>query len=389
MSFKTSIQRDLDRFYKVLSDDSFNIREVTKGALTQARSKLNPWGFQRLNEIAVTTFYDRAEYYGWNGHRVLAIDGTRLILPRHETTIEEFGEHGFGPKADSKRCMAMGSMLYDVLNHLTIDAQIGPYSGCSEQDLLMKHLDKVVPGDLLLLDRGYAAFWLFFLLYAKGIHFCIRLPENWWLAAKDFIKSSDTDREVRFKLPIKDRDKLSDYAELWNEKLTFRLVKVVKEDGTVEVLCTDLLDKDKYKKEDFQELYHLRWNIEEAYKLLKSRVDLEDFSGKTARAVKQDFFAKIFMLTLCAAFAHPIEEKVRKEYAADQDRKHDQQINKTNAVATLCDILIPMFLKRRYKDALHHFDKMVYSTREIIRPNRTVKRNHRKKKFRDMNYKKL
>jgi len=98
------------------------------------------------------------------------VDGTRLMLPKHATTIEEFGEYGFGPKADSKRSMAIDSMLYDVHNHLTIDAQIAPYSS-SEQELLLKHLDKVKQGDLLLLDRGYACFWLFFLLKAKGIEF--------------------------------------------------------------------------------------------------------------------------------------------------------------------------------------------------------------------------
>jgi hypothetical protein len=54
--------------------------------------------------------------------------------------------------------------------------------------------------------------------------------------------------------------------------------------------------------------------------LLKSRVELEDFSGKTARAVKQDFFAKVFLMTLCAAYAHPIEEKVVAEYRADEKR---------------------------------------------------------------------
>ena len=54
--------------------------------------------------------------------KLLAVDGTRLMLPNHKTVREEFGEHHFGPKADSKRSMPIGSMLYDVLNHLTIDA---------------------------------------------------------------------------------------------------------------------------------------------------------------------------------------------------------------------------------------------------------------------------
>ena len=85
------------------------------------------------------------------------------MLPKHSTTIEEFGEYCFGPKADSKRSMAIGSMLYDVLNHLTLDAQLAPYSG-SERDLLIKHLDKVDEGDLMLLNRSSPCFCLLFLL---------------------------------------------------------------------------------------------------------------------------------------------------------------------------------------------------------------------------------
>lgn len=64
------------------------------------------------------------------------------------------------------------------------------------------------------------------------------------------------------------------------------------EDGSIEVLCTSLIDTQKYDREEFGRLYHYRWNEEEAYKLLKSRVEIESFSGKTAKAVKQDFLPK-------------------------------------------------------------------------------------------------
>lgn len=103
---------------------------------------------------------------------------------------------------------------------------------------------------------------------------------------------------------------------------------------------------EKYLHEDFSELYHYRWNEEEAYKLLKCRIELEDFSGKTAKSVKQDFFAKVFLMTLCAAYAYPIDEKVREEYKADENRKHDQKINRTNAIAMTKDILIAVFLRK-------------------------------------------
>ena len=80
--------------------------------------------------------------------RVLAIDGSRLMLATHQRIKEEFGLHHFGPKANSPRSLASVSMLYDVVNHLTIDAEIAPYSD-TEKDLFKLHLQKVNKGDLL------------------------------------------------------------------------------------------------------------------------------------------------------------------------------------------------------------------------------------------------
>lgn len=388
LGFRSSIQRELNRFYSAIADSDFNIREVTKGALTQARAKLDPWAFKRLNEVAVETFYDQAGYYTWNGMRTLSVDGTRLVLPNHPTVVAEFGQHGFGPHADSRRSLALGSVLYDVFNHLTIDAQIDRYAS-SERDLLAKHLEFVKQGDLLLLDRGYPCFWLLFLLQAKKIEFCVRLKNNWWKEANEFLESGRDEKIVEFRLPKKDAGRLSEYPDLAKGSIKCRLIRVVLDSGEIEVLCTSLLDADSYPNQDFKELYHYRWNVEESYKLLKSRIEIENFTGKTANAVRQDFYAKIFLMTLCAAYAHPIEEKVVAEFRADGTRKHPQKINRTNAIATLQDSLVGIFIKKRFQQALDAFDKIVYQTREIIRPDRRIPRKHRPKRNYSMNYKRL
>jgi len=174
-----------------------------------------------------------------------------------------------------------------------------------------------------------------------------------------------------------------------NTTITCRLIKVESEKGIKEILCTSLTDAEKYLHEEFESLYHYRWNEEEAYKLLKSRIELEDFSSKTARGVKQDFHSKVFLMTLCAAYAHPIEERVTAEYKADENRKHGQKINRTNALSMTLDILISMFVRKDYKKSLEAFDANVSETREIIRPGRVVKRKRRQKKTFSMNYKRL
>jgi hypothetical protein len=388
ISFKSSIQRELDSFFKALSKSDFKIREVTKGAFTQARAKLNPWAFKRLNEVAVNSFYQGTEFYGWHGMRTLAVDGTHLVLPNHPSVIQEFGQQEFGPKGDVKRSFALASILYDVLNHISIDAEIAPYSS-SELNLLTRHLDKVEKGDLLLLDRGYPCFWLLFLLKAKGIEFCVRLKENWWLKVKDFTESDEIERIVTFNLPKKDRNKLAEYPHMHDATITCRLIKIVLSTGEKEILCTSLTDTEKYLHKEFDSLYHYRWNAEETYKLFKSRIDLEDFSGKTAQAVKQDFHAKVFLMTLCAAYAHPIEDKVIEEYSADENRKFDQKINRTNALSMTQEILMAVMIRKQFDKALEAFDQIVQKTREIIRPGRSVPRNKTLKRNYSMNYKRL
>lgn len=384
---KSSLQRELDSFYKEATGSEFNIRAATKSAFSKARKKLKYEAFIELNDNVNQTFYNEAPYLVWNQMRLLSVDGTRLVLPNHKSVVEEFGEHGFGPNADSKRSLALASFLYDSLNLITLDAQIAPYS-FSERDLLYQHLAKVRPGDLLLTDRGYPSIVLMFLLMAKGIEFCIRMKEDWWLSVKEFMGSGEKERIISYKLPKKDRDLLKDYPEMLDKEIKCRLVYVELENGEKEVLCTSLTDMEKYPHEEFCELYHFRWNIEESYKLLKARAEIEKFSGKTAIAVKQDFFAKVFMMSLSAVLAFPIEERVKKEYQ-EAGTKHQQKINRTSALSMLMGISVGLFLKKLVKKAIAAFDSIVSQTREIVRPGRKNERKKRPKKLYYMNYKPL
>lgn len=395
MRFKTTIQRELDSFYRSVLDQEFNIRTITKGAFSRARAKLKPEAFKHLARTGLKVFYEQAPVYRWNGFRLLAIDGSKLLLPRHKTVTAEFGQHGFGPNANVLQSMALCSILYDTLNLVPIDGQIASDKS-NERDLLVEHLNYVQQGDLLLLDRGYPAIWLFFLLYAKGVDFCVRMSDNCWSEVERFTKSNLQQTTVCLKLPKKHYNRLSDYPALFDQAgncqpITLRLVKVALISGETEILCTSLLDAKRFPIEVFKELYHQRWCAEESFKMLKARAELEQFSGKTATAVKQDFHAKLFAITLCSIYAHPIEEKVKAEFAKDQHRKHDQKINRTSALDMLHNILIPLFLKNKFKKALKAFDHILYNTRELLRPGRANPRKPKPKSKRRyyMAYKRL
>lgn len=384
---KSSLQRELDSFYQKITRSDFNIRKVTKGAFSQARLKLKPEAFIELNNTVVKRFYEGAPWLTWRGLRLLAVDGSRLVLPNHASIREEFGEHHFGPKADSARSLALCSMLYDPLNLLTVDAKLAPYSS-SERDLLYKHLDHTKIGDLLLLDRGYPSIALLFLLTARNIHFCVRMKEDWWLKVKEFKESGKKEQIVEFALPSKDRYLLKEYPDFLDDTIGCRLVRVDLPGGETEILCTSFVTNTDVSCTDIEELYHIRWAEEEAYKLFKSRIEVENFSGKTSIAVKQDFYARIYMMSLCASLAFPIEERVKKE-VKELKNKHSQKINRTSAYAMLQNISIGLFLGSAVKFALKAYDEIVYKTREIVRPGRQNPRKKHQTKLHYMNYKRL
>jgi hypothetical protein len=106
------------------------------------------------------------------------------------------------------------------------------------------------------------------------------------------------------------------------ERLRVRFVTVRLSTGELEVLATDLLDEALYPTAEFGELYHQRWGIETYYGLVKSRLDLENFTGLSAEAIRQDLYATIFLSNLESILIQPAQAQLRQ---ASAQRKHAAQ----------------------------------------------------------------
>ena len=383
-----SIQRELNDFFGKILDQDYSIQQVTKGALSQSRAKLLPEAFKDLNSEAGKKFYDEAPYLSWKGHRLLAADGSTCILPNHKTTREEFGVHNLGRNANAERCMASTSLMYDVLNLVTLDAIIDKYAA-SERQLLKQHLSNVKfrPKDLLLLDRGYPSISLMYVLQNKKIDYCIRLKGTWWKQSREMLQDGERDKMVTFSLPAKDVHLQKEYRQA-SPDIRCRIIVIDLPTGEQEVLCTSLFNRRKYPYDCFGELYNYRWNIEEAYKLFKCRIGMEVFSGKTARAVRQDFLAKAFMMTMCAILSFPIEEKVRAENKSSSN-KYPKQINRTNAIAICKEVWEGLWIRSMVLKSIKVFDDILHKTCESIRFGRKFPRNHKARKPPSMEYKQL
>lgn len=106
-------------------------------------------------------------------------------------------------------------------------------------------------------------------------------------------------------------------------------------------------------------------------------------------AIKQDFYAKIFIMTTTAVLAFPIEEKLKKEQEAEKTKKHTYKVNRTNALSMTKEFVPSIFIKKVIASALSTLDDILRKTVEIVRPNRKNPRKKTKKNPPSMNYKQL
>ena len=81
-----------------------------------------------------------------------------------------------------------------------------------------------------------------------------------------------------------------------------------------------MLDEDHYRTEDFKALYFRRWRIETYYGLIKSRLSLEHFSGRSLLSVQQDFFATLFISNLESVLTETAEDKLDERSKSNKNR---------------------------------------------------------------------
>ena len=164
---KGSAQQELDNTFQQLQSHALPVRQVTKSAHTQARSKFSHQAFGIINQQFIERVYQQPGYRTRCGFRLCAIDGSQLRLPFEVAVIDTFGlRHG---KANRRAVpMALASLYDDVLNQMVIDAQLCP-SYTSERACIAAHLEQARAGDLILFERGYPAFWLYALQLARRV----------------------------------------------------------------------------------------------------------------------------------------------------------------------------------------------------------------------------
>lgn len=373
-----SYQDELDRYYQVVNHLQVAERFLFKGSLSKARAKMKFDAFVEINDHMTNYFYNHFRFETWFGFNLLAIDGTTLRVPKVKSIAHHFGV--WNSSKGEKPCpIARASQMFDVLNKITIDAIISPKSE-GERELAACHLLKLQPADLILLDRGYPAYWLFKTVLSMKAHFCARISHKKWRVVKNFYRSGRKEQIVKIKPSLPSIQKCHEMG-FDKKPIEIRLTRIELDSGKTQILATSLTNMDKYPHHLFSELYNLRWPVEEDYKAFKYRLQVENFSGKTVHSVYQDFHAKLFSKNLVAVIASTTKKEILKK---SENYKFLHQLNFAQAVSRLKNTIV-LFFKRSFDDINNLIEKIrtiFIQTTESVRPNRKFPRRHRVKQHR-------
>ena len=344
-----SVQRHLHSFFQQLWPQSHD-RHATPGAWTQARAKLAHTAFIELNQQVVLPSFDAPEQAAhrrtWRGHRLLGCDGSLLRLPAHPEVFEVFGAVAVANHlgdTGTRYAPARLSVLYDLLNRVGLDARLAPIAE-SEVSLVTAQLAHLKKNDVLLWDRGFTGFVLLAQVVAHGAHFVGRCSRRSFAAAQELFRVNRAGRSQIVKL-LATPEQRAELQKLGRPtELLVRFVSVRLPTGELEVLLTSLLEETLYPTAEFLQVYHWRWNHETYHQMLKGRLDLENWSGQTVEAVRQDVQAAVLVSNLESLLSQEPQEALS---ANDAARHAPAQVNRAVSYHALKEHVLELLWSQR------------------------------------------
>ncbi|MEE0440273.1 MAG: IS4 family transposase [Ruminococcus sp.] len=273
-----TMQIELDDFFANVLDAGTD--SVTKQAFFKARKNILPDAFKELFLMTRDMVLNKNKIKRHKGYRILAIDGSELRLDKTKENKDIFLPRNHSPE---NKTNAEISLLYDVISHYVIDAQIGSIGIC-EREYAKKNLAHF---SSICDEKDMIA-----TLTGMGCKYLMRLQASCFKGVKE-----NPSNDFRITVSTK------------TDTYSVRVVRVILKSGEIETLITNL-SEDEFSADDFLDLYFLRWGIETTYDTLKNKLLIEKFSGRSPVAVLQEYYAMMFVLNCIAAMSATVNRKL-------------------------------------------------------------------------------
>jgi hypothetical protein len=253
---------------------------LSEEAFVQARAQFPPWLFDSLLCLLVADF-ERAypQYVRYRGFRLLALDGTTVALPGWQRLAAHFGtqDNGRGRRNPAARMV----MLQLPRARLPWRYALTPLAD-GERAVAARLLDRLGPDDLVLMDKGFFSYGLFWQIQGQGACFATRLKAG--VKLQTVRELGPHDRLVRWR-PV---DRRKHWKHLPAE-MALRVIDYHVPGFRPSAVLTNVLDPGRVSGADWVRLaavdeagrviepglYHRRWEIETSFCELKVTQGLE------------------------------------------------------------------------------------------------------------------
>ena len=330
---------------------------VSAPSFCDARHKITSGLLRHVLHEVASTFVGQA--FGpsrrWMGRRVFAMDGTKINLHRSHDLEAAFGvpEGGYCPQV-------LMSVLLDVCAKAPVDVEVCGFAS-SEREHLLAMLPSLEPGDVLVLDRGYPSHEVLQALAHAGVDFLIRVPSSATFAVIDDLRESDADEYLYYVDPPKGSP--PDWTPL-----KLRAIRLRTPEGGESYFLTTLM-RSSFSRPQLRELYRMRWEAEEFFKLLKGPyIGQGQFRSKSPGGVLQELHVLTLFLLIARVLMATAARATETEY---------QSLSPKSAVLGLAAYVTRLFLCADPDFALNELQALtqrIVRTRDKRRPGRSCPR---------------
>ena len=335
-----------DRIIRIFEEGAFGDYPTcpTASAFYQARAKLVPTFFKDWASIAINSFYTMPSAASlvkkFHGRLLWSIDCSYLNLPDKDETRRAYIVHR-NSVPGSETIQGLASFAYDVLNDFPVSTALGTVQ--FEPNFMINHHQAISYNKpIILYDRAYANYDTIAQTLNCHADFVIRCPlTQSFKVIEEFNASGVIDSHVQIKV-TSNKNRLAKERG-WPLEVQVRLVKIMLDDGNVEILLTSLLDQEEYPAHEFKWLYGKRWGVEVGFLRFKVQLEVECFSSSKDWNILQDFYATIFIQVFESILnkAHDHDILARSKEKA---LKHEYHVNKAVAYTSLSVHLVSLFL---------------------------------------------
>ena len=354
---KKSLQIELNSFFETIKGVE---NGITKQSYSEARQKISPTAFIKMADNITAWYYGDDDFKTFNGYRLSAIDGSILELNNSERLRDAFG---YAEGKTVKLARAKASGIYDIENDMMITSKITTYT-TGEREIAIELIEKLktmgLKNDLILFDRGYPSRNFISYLDSSGIRYLMRVKS---VSMKEINEAQEPDEIVEMKVDGK--------------TVKLRVLRFMLDSGIEEVLVTNLFDEE-LGLQAFKALYFKRWGIEVKFLELKSRLQIENFTGDTVISVEQDFYASIYLSNMVALAKNEANEKIAQN-KEDKSLKYEYKVNTNILIGTLKDSLVLMLLEDNPEKRNAMFNRTMLEITKNIVPIRSGRSHARRK----------